>query len=188
MSNMLLNKTQLNILEQFTGSHDCKIYGRNIAKKMQMNQKTVANTLGKLEMANILKSSTEGKNKYYALNKFNINIMDIIQLVEIGKKLDFMKKNAAILPLFHELEKKAKGMLIIFGSYAKGTNTKNSDIDLFIIGNVIGITDLEKLYNIKINIVNAKKEKFDINDHLVKEVIKSHIILKGAEEFIGLTW
>lgn len=188
MSNMLLNKLRLSILEEFTADYNCKIYGRNIAKKLCMNQKSVANTLKNLETANILKASTEGKNKYYSINKFNVSSKDVLGLAEMDKKLDFVSKNVAIKPLFYELEKRTNGILIIFGSYAKGANTKDSDLDLFVIGNIINIMDLEELYGIKINTVRVKKEKFNINDHLIKEVIKSHIILKGVEEFIGLIW
>ena len=34
-----------------------------------MNQKTIANTLNSLEKQNIVKFSTEGRNKYYILNE-----------------------------------------------------------------------------------------------------------------------
>jgi len=62
---MLLNNKKVLILEQFILDYDTKKYGRDIAKRLKLNQKTVANMLNELEREDILKYSREGKNKYY---------------------------------------------------------------------------------------------------------------------------
>ncbi|MAH03412.1 hypothetical protein CMI39_01350, partial [Candidatus Pacearchaeota archaeon] len=67
---MLLNRNKLKILIEFSSDYNRKIYGRNISKKLRMNQKTVSNTLNRLETEHILKFTQEGKNKYYYLNEF----------------------------------------------------------------------------------------------------------------------
>ena len=46
-----------------------------------------------METQGILKFKREGKNKYYFLNKNNQEIKEIIQLVEINKKINFTKKH-----------------------------------------------------------------------------------------------
>src|SRR3989344_5300320 len=74
MSNMILNNNILDILEEFATDFNKKIYGREIAKKLKMNQKTVSNILKRLEKEHILKFSVEGKNKYYYLNNHYANI------------------------------------------------------------------------------------------------------------------
>ncbi len=89
ISNMILNNKALNILESFLEDYNKKIYGRDISKKMRMNQKTVSNILNKLEKEHILKFSVEGKNKYYYLNNLNSNIKEIIKLIEINRKIKF---------------------------------------------------------------------------------------------------
>lgn len=185
MSNMLLDNKILKILKEFSSDYSKKLYGRDIAKKLKINQKTVSNVLIKLAKENILDFTEEGKNKYYFLNKFNPNIKEIIKIIEINKKIDFLNKHKNLITLFEEIEKRTNNLLVIFGSYAKGEETSKSDIDLFILGNIKDINDLEEMYNIKINVIKAKTVKL-INDVVFKEIIKSHIILKGEDEFIKL--
>ncbi len=188
MSNMLLNKNSIKILKEFSTDYNKRIYGRVIARKLKMNQKTVSNILNNLEKEDILKFSQEGKNKYYFLNKFNPNIKEIVKLIEIEKKIEFIGKNNKLKGLFSKLEEKAQGILVVFGSYANYTNNKKSDLDIFIMGKISNIDDLGELYNTKINIIKSEKEKFNREEHIIKEIIKNHIVLKGVEEFIELAW
>jgi DNA-binding Lrp family transcriptional regulator len=185
---MLLNNKILNILEEFCLDYNKKIYGRQVANKLKMNQKTVSNILNQLEKEDILKYSTEGKNKYYFLNMANPQIKDIIKMLEIARKNKFIQKYSKLKDLFYALEKRANGILVIFGSYANFTSNKDSDLDIFVIGRMGNIEDLENFYKIKINIVKSSKEKINKKDIFVREIIKNHIIIKGAEEFVELIW
>ena len=188
MSNMLLNKNILKILKEFSTDYNKRVYGRVIARKLKMNQKTVSNILNNLEKEHILKFSQEGKNKYYFMNKFNPSIKEVVKLIEIEKKIEFIEKNSKFKDLFDKLEERSQGIFIIFGSYANYTNNKKSDLDVFVIGKISDIDDLEELYNIKINIIKSNIYKFNKEEHVVKEIIRNHVVLKGVEEFIKLIW
>ena len=188
MSIMLLNNKELNILGIFTSDYNSRHYGRKISEKLKINQKTVSNILNKLEKQHIIKFTQEGKNKYYFLNKLNPSVKEVVKLAEINKRIIFFEKYKKINPLFLEIEKRVIGIVIIFGSYANFTKNEDSDLDLFVIGNIQNIKDLESLYNIKINIVKSAKNKFKSQDLFSREIIKNHIILKGIEEFIDLIW
>jgi predicted nucleotidyltransferase len=185
---MLLDNKELKILKEFTGDYSTKNYGRKLASELKMNQKTVSNVLNSLEKQHILKFTQEGKNKYYYINKSNPFAKEIIKLIEINKKIIFLKEYNKLNNLFLEIEKRSRGLVIIFGSYANLSSSKNSDIDIFAMGKVDDTKDLEELYNIKINVINSSKDKFKLNDIFVKEIINNHIILKGVEEYIDLTW
>lgn len=187
MSNMLLNK-ELKVLAEFTSNYNSELYGRAIASKLKMNQKTVSNVLTKLEKRHIIKFKQEGRNKYYFLNKLNPSTKEMIKLVEVNKRIVLFEKYKQINPLFSELEKRTNGISVIFGSYANFTKTEKSDLDLFVIGSISELSDLETLYNIKINVVKSTTNKFKPDDLFSKEVIKNHIILKGVDEFIRFIW
>jgi len=185
---MLLDNKSMIILENFISDYSKRIYGRDIARKLKMNQKTVSNILNKLEKENILKFEMQGKNKYYFLNKFNPQIKEIIKLIEINKKMRFLREQRDLEDLFNKLEKRTKGILVVFGSYADFSANKESDIDLFLIGTISDFRDLEKMYSKKINIIKSTKNKFNYKEHLIKEIINNHVILKGVEDFIELLW
>lgn len=187
MSIMLLNNKELLVLSEFSSDYHKRIYGREIAKKLGMNQKTASNILKNLEKENVIKFSVEGRNKYYFLNKFNQYVVDIIKSIEIGRKILFLKKYKKFHELFEKLQQRSQGILVVFGSYAKFTSSEKSDLDLFVKGSISDIGDLEELYNIKINIVKSGKG-FDRNEHFVREIIKNHIVLKGVEDFVELIW
>ena len=188
MSNMVFNAKKLKILEEFLADYDKRIYGRNIAKKLKMNQKTVSNILNELEKKNLLKFTQEGKNKYYYLNKFSSNVKEIMQLIEIQRKINFLEKYKKLKELFLQLEERSEGILIIFGSYANFSANEESDLDVFVMGKIKDTEDLEELYGIKINIIKSTINKFDKNEHIIKEIIKNHVILKNVEGFVELLW
>ena len=188
MSNMLLNNKELKILAEFTSDYNSKSYGRAIASKLRTNQKTVANILNKLEIQHIIKFRQEGKNKYFFLNKANPQTKEVIKLVEINKRIKLFEKYKKLHSLFLDIEKRARGIIVIFGSYANFTSNERSDLDLFLIGTITEIEDLEGLYNIKINVIKSKKGKVKSNDLFINEIVKNHIILKGIEEFIDMLW
>jgi len=185
---MLLNEKGFRILSEFSRDYAGKVYGRNISKKLRMNQKTVSNVLNELERENILKFTKEGKNKYYHLNQFYPYIKEIIRIIEIQRKIIFLEKYKKLKELFLKLEERTDGILIVFGSYANFSANEKSDIDVFVLGNIRDINDLEEIYNIKINIIKSNKDKFYKKEHIIKEIIKNHIILKGGESFIELIW
>jgi len=182
------NNKELKILAEFTSDYNSKHYGRAIALKLKMNQKTVSNILNNLEKQHIIKFKHEGKNKYYFLNKSNPSTKEVIKLTEIKKRIVFFEKYIKLNQLFLEIEKRTKGITIIFGSYANFTKNEKSDLDVFVIGSVAELSDLEKLYNIKVNVVKSTKDKFKSNNLFLKEIMNNHILLKGVEEFIHLTW
>ena len=188
MSNMILNNKELKILAEFTNSYNSKHYGRAIASKLKMNQKTVSNILNSLEKQHIIKFKHEGKNKYYFLNKLNPATKEVIKLAEINKRIILFEKHKKLNQLLLEIEDRAKGIAVIFGSYANFTNNEKSDLDVFIMGSISELSDLESMYHIKINVVKSTKDKFNSNELFLQEIMNNHILLKGVEEFISLTW
>lgn len=187
MNNMLLNKNSKIVLNELIKQKNSRVYGREIAKRYKLNQKTIANTLNKLEKNDILKYKIEGKNKYYFLNSFNPLIKELVQTIEVEKKADFLKSHKSIAEFIRKIEQKSEGIVVLFGSYARGTADKESDLDLLIIGKS-NLEDLEKSFGKKLNVVKSTKEKFDMNNPFIQEVLGNHIVLKGAEEFINLIW
>lgn len=169
------------IVEEFLRDYTEAYTGSFIAKKQGLNQKTVSNYLNFLEKEHILKSTTEGKNKKYSLNKENREILKHFLLaIEHLRTIEFYKKYPLIKEIAEKVQKHIQGTALVFGSYAKNTAKKESDIDVLVIGkcNEKEIAKLERVYNVEINLKIYPKIQ---NDILFKEAIKNHILIKNFE-------
>ncbi len=80
--------------------------------------------------------------------------------------------------------------IALFGSYAKGTNDSNSDIDLLIISDVRKLPQkaydaLKKTFSAEINAIAMPlpqwRQKLKEENCFAKSVLKNHIILAGSE-------
>jgi len=71
-------------------------------------------------------------------------------------------------------------LIILFGSYAKGLEKKDSDIDIYIETKSRNVKKVVEDIHSKINV---KIGSFDTKSPLIKEIIKDHVIIKGIEVF-----
>ena len=172
------------IFEEFLGDYSILLTGSFIAKKKKLNQKTTSNYLYALEKEGILKSKTQGKNRNYFLNLENIEIVkNYILAIEHIRTLEFYKKHLVIKEISEKINEHINGSAVIFGSYAKEIQKKDSDLDILIIGrcNEKEIEKIGRTYNLEISLkVYPKLEK----DILIKEAMKSHIFIKNSELII----
>ena len=155
-------------------------HGRAIARFLQKPHATIQRALHDLMADNIIDSRLEGKNKVYCLRN-NVQAKSSVYAAEMYKLAKAVKTHPSLGVIFEEVQKKVpKGMIVLFGSYAKGTSRKESDIDLFIEANDVKIK--KKLEN-DYSQLKVKLGKFDKSSLLIKEIIKNHVIIRGIEEF-----
>ncbi len=190
MKKTQLNENQFRILDVFTRGFDKGYYVREISKLLNIGPRTAQLNLEALESLGILESETRGKIKVYTLQK-NKMAQEYLKFAEIFKNIRFLEKNNLIKEVINKLDFYIEGIGLIFGSYAKGTEKKGSDLDILVIGKYKRkeISRISKTYGIEISVKNYPLEIFkkSLNDDiLIKEILNNHIIFKGAEEFIGI--
>ncbi|MBN1377102.1 nucleotidyltransferase domain-containing protein [Candidatus Woesearchaeota archaeon] len=190
---MLLNNKRIKTIEPFLKNYNIKLTGSEIAKKQDLNQKSVSLFLRELEKNNILKKTTQGKNKLYCLNIEDIMITkSFISAVENIRTMNFYKEKPLIKEICKKIKKYNKGIMLIFGSYAKRKEKEDSDLDVLIAGkyNKKQIKKISKIYQIEINVKNYSPEDFckllKESDFLAEEVIKDHIIVNNTDGFISV--
>ncbi len=183
-----VNNMDLKVLSLFTKGYDKEYYIREVEKLLNVSSRTALVTLAKLEKKSILVSKVKGKIKSYSIKKSTLS-REFFLLTEQYKKIQFMEKNHLVKEILEKSDEDIQGILIIFGSYAKGMDKADSDLDLLIVGkyNEKKITKVGKMYGIDINIKSYpmnifKNEMHD--DFLLKEIAENHIIIKGAEKFV----
>ncbi len=180
---------ELEIISLFRGNYKARFYLREISKLSKLPLKTCQNTLMNLEKAKILKSKIEGKNKYFSLNLENIKTKSFLLQAEIYQTDLFTEK----YPQFKMFLKSLKTTIpiIVFGSFAKLTASKDSDLDLLIIS--------EEELNLPFHLLPFKphqitmpKETFlkalDKQEDLIKEIEENHIILNNHSFYVDIMW
>ena len=152
---------------------------REIAKELNTNQMTIKRKLEELEKENVVDYTFEGKNKVYFIKK-TFEAKQSICIAELEKTKETIKANAILRTVFEEIRKKDIHLAILFGSFAKKTQTTTSDIDIYIETTEISLKhEIEKI-NSRLSV---KIGKYDKENSLIKEIETNHVIIKGVEEF-----
>ncbi|MCD6398876.1 MAG: nucleotidyltransferase domain-containing protein [Candidatus Aenigmarchaeota archaeon] len=151
---------------------------RGIAKNLGSNQTTIARKLNNLSRANVVDHKMEGKNKIYSLKK-NIEARIYVYMAEHYKFLKTIENYPSLRKIITNIQKNKKiGLAILFGSYAKGRATNDSDIDIYI---ATEDRELKKKIELVDSRLNVKIGKYNQKSPLIKEIEKDHVILKGVE-------
>ncbi len=158
----------------------------------------VFKTLKKFTKERILKEKKVGNAILYSINFDSMKALFYVGFV--SEYIGFNKKN---IPL-KDLEKISSKIpsefyiLIVTGSYARGTQTKNSDLDLAIICDSLNPNEVysELRYDCEMNIPKIHlyvftKEQFlkmllDKKPNYGKETSKNALILSGGKEYLRI--
>jgi len=194
----LINTINLEIIGLFRTNYFNQFHIREMAKLIRKSHVGLLPNLKKLEDEKILLSKQVGKSKVFSLNLNNNQTKELILLAEKKKTLELLNNEFFIKKIYDEyIKTNLNGCLILFGSFALGTNTKESDIDLIYIGEINNnekeiIKSLGKVYNkeIHLTIMSLKefKEQLHKQNSLIKEIIKNHIILYNHDFLINGLW
>jgi predicted nucleotidyltransferase len=191
-----INQTTLKILSLFRSNYKTSLYLREIAREIQVDAKAVSLQLNRLEKTNILTSIQKGKNKEYSLNLGNSLTLYYIVLAEDFVTIEYLDRNFEVKKLVSETVDKLGKIAMLFGSFAKGNMTQESDIDILIIDdkkpNLSVFKEVGSLLSREISIKCMSEEQFSNGlankDPLTLEVAVNHIILKGIDNVCNMLW
>lgn len=173
------------------------IHLREIARRTKLGIPAVKNHIEKFLKEKIITKKKEGRNIKFFINFRNRKIIPYLSEVEMTR-LERLPKNISniIVDLLSVLLNKPI-ITIIFGSYAKGNYTKESDLDVLLVFNEIDkeVEEKAKLissrYSLKIRPVylswkEFRKKFFDVTDVFMREVRENKIIINGIEYWVML--
>jgi len=194
-----INQTTLKILSLYANDYKKSLHVRAIARETEVDVKAIQLQLVRLERANVLKSVLKGRNKEYFLNLDNYITKHFMAMAESFTSANFLTNNFVIKKIINEVGDKLEGIVVLFGSFVAGKQIKESDIDLFVVGEKelgsIGkaaIAEESRLIDREVSVKYSTRRKFiqglETGDPLVREVISNHILLKGVDEFCEMMW
>ncbi len=145
------------------------------------------------QMTDLLDVEAVGKSKTVQVKKDNLVLKAHLTISSDEERKEFVKKQPIIKKISTEL--KTNEVVVLFGSYAKGTETEKSDIDLLVINKqgkkTVSFSKYELLFKKKINPLFITPKEFkrmlqDTEENVGKQALKNHIILNNPESFWSL--
>jgi len=160
------------------------LHTRAIAEQLSSNHATVLRKLRVLTEDNIVDSRMEGKNKVYTLKR-TLEGRNAVMIAEIYKQSSVVSRYPVLRGIFQVVQEMSEiPLAILYGSYAKGLATKDSDIDIYL---ETADSQKKKQLEQRHSRASVKIGTFDTRDLLVREMMKDHVIIKGVEVYFDKT-
>ena len=170
MNNGLFGKGRAKIVECFYRNREKELYFSEILRETKLTQNTTLKHLKALQEANLLTSIKKIGNTFYKTNLKNPQIFSIFSYFDYKRFNGLpLARKRAITEFLDKIEIKPLIMLV-FGSTAKGTFGKESDIDILLVYNKKEEKE-EKLRQDIEAITGAKIQTFIISYNYFKEQI-----------------
>ncbi len=189
--NISENGEKIEILKLLIDNREENYSIRKIALQRKVNYKSAYNALKALEKQGIAELKSAGNT---TLCSFNNNFNDLVFKAEYSRRETLFKKREFPV-IYNSLAKlEFPFILLLFGSHAKGTVNKHSDIDLLLICDEEHFKKVQETINIfpqEIHLTPVTYESFirmatSKGFSVVSESLKKNIILIGIEEYYRL--
>lgn len=112
------------VLSLFAKFSDKEFYERQIARKLGIGYSSANGALNELYSADVINRRREGRMYFYSVDRSSPIVIAYKKLVNL----------LLIEPLTEKL-KNTSNRIILYGSCAQGTDTSESDVDLFVVSN-----------------------------------------------------
>ena len=191
----------VSIVGIYDGEPKAELSIRGLAKRLKATYSFVYEAVDKLAKEGVIAVSVKGSAKMCTLNLKNDKTRALLAIHSVNRKDEFLKKNKLVGELLAEFVNRVAGedvySIVLFGSYAKGSASETSDVDLLVVGaskaKLDGKVDaeansLEARYGKEINAIVVDKPMFlkslrSEGVTAVKEALADHVILSGFERF-----
>lgn len=170
----------------------------NLIKKVRVSSDTAQNTIKSLVNSDILGIKEMKGGKRVILKQLFPNLKTeegkiLFSLIELEKKRDFLLRNRLLLGPLRQITRnvgKDVKVILIFGSYANNSNTKESDLDLLFL--VIKKINLSKIIQDSFSTsdveVSPRIETISVfvksKDAIHRSILNNHVVIHGASNFI----
>lgn len=187
LNSLIASKTRRLLLNTFFSNPGVEYYTRQLASILGISVGNIHREIKKLLSAGILNVRNVGNIKLFSLNKQNPIYEEIKNIIY---------KTEGVVKLVKDAVADVGGVkaAFIYGSFAKGDERPDSDIDVFLIGDdvdenelVANISALEKKLFKEINYTRYteseyKKEKKKKNSFILETIKGKKIFIKGGEK------
>lgn len=185
----LLTSSTLKILRVFKKE---KLYFNQIAELTHMKSRSnLLTALNRLVITNVLKRTETKGNTFYSLNYDSGITIALLQLLCTFRlyNLPFERRKA----LEEIIQSTSPYILFLFGSTAKGTFSKESDLDvLFVHADKGGVQEVQRVktigrtYGITINPVYIHVRELEHPNDSLRHILETGYLVAGHFHFYGI--
>jgi len=182
-SPILSNITQkwVKLLIGFAGDYSAKLSASELARKTGVPQQTASRELNKLVSLNLIGYVKQGRNKLFFIDRTKNTSGILIRMIEVQRLFDFAVSSRMAFSIIDELLQYCE-TIVLFGSYASAKQSKDSDIDILIIGSAdrkkIKVAKRRQPIEVNEHYMdhNEFKQKLKDKDPLIIEVLGNHVM------------
>ena len=150
------------VLSLLTKFSDQEFYEREVARRLEISAGSANRALNELFTSGVVTRRRKGKMFFYSINSNNATIIELKKIINL----------LLIEPLVESL-KAMSSRVVLYGSCARGTDTYQSDLDLFVVSN-----QKQNVYNI----INDFKFPRGYENIHIQPVIKTPVELLESGE------
>ena len=192
-----MRSKEAEVIQALIGHKDEELNISSISKTLKMDYKNAYSIIKRLEKIDLVRIETFGQSSRVKLNAI---LHPLVFEAEFERRKEILKdKNLAVmLSTFKRGIKSKLYVLLLFGSYAKKTQTKSSDIDLiFICPDGLEaafekeVSRIARSMPLALHPLVFSESQFiemiyakDFN--VGKEALKNNVILYGMEQYYGM--
>jgi len=192
----MLKETELKILNSFFPEGK-EITLKKIMERSSLSYEPIHRTANILNEKKLISSKKFGKTLVYSLNFEKEDVKIAFFFYAKDRLKEFSKSNRVIFNALSKIQDENIDFLAVFGSYAKGTQTRDSDVDVLCISSnkkedEKEIKSLKYETNLDFASVVIPKTEFKKikkeNEVFWNDLVKFGIIFKGYELFYSETY
>ncbi len=168
-----------------------------IIKRSGYSYEKVNTALKQLEKKGIISSKKVGRALVYVPHCRNLYLRHGFYHYMTERLINFASKYPVLYKSLKNVSEGIFGIVLLFGSYSKGNETKNSDIDLMIVSDsekdsLEKINEIKLRYSFNISPVFIKKTEFPKikkdNPEMWQDIKESAIIFNGKDIYYYLMY
>lgn len=190
MNKKIFTGMTMRLVGAYTRDINASFHGRELARRLKANQRTVQLHLNALEKEKVFTSAMKGKTKEFSLNQRNPLALQVLLMAEVYKSYRLLSSNFEIYQIVSDVLGASSGVVVVYGSFAKGYAAKGSDLDILVIGKLDKKKrhDIQERYSREIHIMVMGEKEFvkglRNKANFMLELMENHIICRGFERFL----
>lgn len=184
LENLFRSRAQVLILKLLFLNSSSEFHANDMARKTGLAPSTIAKEMPVIQNIGLALRRTQGNLVFYKINNQSVIYNELKRIFLKFEMLDEI--------ISRNLPKEKIKYALIYGSFAKGTESQSSDIDLLVIGDVNedallrSISKTERTIGREINYLLWKEEEFlervEKKIPLIKEISKTSVMMIAGDE------